>query len=940
MEPLKVDQRLIVFSLVDTFTKLSPNKILENYLKKLIAEQQHDGHHIAVFNLAEPLKFYQNINNSDKFLANVKLLEFGWPERRAPSLERLCSLCKSLDSWLTQNDQNSAIIYSKRDLSRASLAIAVFLQYIDICLGNDSNTTIFDFESMYNYFHYNLETYLQPSQKKYVNYFKSLLNGDSRINVQKLHLNQLIIHRVPNFDGCGRCRPFIKIYQGWQLRYSSPVIDIDNEFLKCWNYIVFDIQPPLKLRGEILIKCYHKSAVPSSKTEMFAFQFHTGTLTTTTVTLDKSDLDCALYDRRLPDDIQVELVFNNDRSNQILDSGQSSYQIDDDSQIIRCNSYENFFNTQTTAAMTQKSSVGTATVEDKCVPSLEYTKGPLDGSLYATVLKKPTSIEPATNQQQLLPEQPQQAKIKDEFVLDELINEIFTEIQSFPDVRTNLETKPIPLRTQSSSSKESYYDFVTKNGQEYLSEIPGGDLGKENIDPIVSEQQQNLDWLQRQQQKLLTIRRNRPKQTVEQQLIAELKTSIKQSPSSMVHRSTPPEVPTRTSSRNIFLSQIPYQDDTDNDDYGIIHKIQNGANNQSINEQTVMKIDEVERDKNVNQYIDSLAELPTSSAQFLAGLKLTDSDSQQLRSSTPAFPVRQKNRKLSSLLKQTMNDGQHNVPMFIQDTSSYWYKPTISREEAVRYLQDRPPGSFIIRDSNSFPNAFGLAVRVAREDARPDSIDPVRHFLIESTNKGVQIKGCLEEPVFSSLAALVYQHSITKISLPIRLTIPSSNDDLDMSNYGSLYSDTNLLKQFYENGAACNVLYFIKEDVESLTGNAAIKKVIDQMIMNSSDRKKIQPAIIHFKASSKGITLTDNSHRLFFRQHYPIKSISFCSIDPDNRCWPYHSDHIQLESYLFGFVTQKKNTPLENECLIFGHYEPDQPPHAIVDFVNKLKNVS
>lgn len=183
---------------------------------------------------------------------------------------------------------------------------------------------------------------------------------------------------------------------------------------------------------------------------------------------------------------------------------------------------------------------------------------------------------------------------------------------------------------------------------------------------------------------------------------------------------------------------------------------------------------------------------------------------------------------------------------------------------AVRYLQDRPPGSFIIRDSNSFPNAFGLAVRVAREDARPDSIDPVRHFLIESTNKGVQIKGCLEEPVFSSLAALVYQHSITKISLPIRLNIPSSNDmEMDMSNYGgSPYSDTILLKQFYENGAACNVLYLINEDVESLTGNAAIKKVIDTIMwMKSNDSKKIQPAIIHFKASSKGITLTDNSHR-------------------------------------------------------------------------------
>ena len=143
---------------------------MENYLKKLIDEQQQqqqNGHHIAVFNLAEPIQFYKN-TNSNEILANVQLLEFGWPERRAPSLERLCSLCKSLDSWLTQNDHNLAIIYSKRDLSRASLAIAVFLQYIDICLGNDSNTTMFDFESMYNYFHYNLEAYLQPSQKKYL----------------------------------------------------------------------------------------------------------------------------------------------------------------------------------------------------------------------------------------------------------------------------------------------------------------------------------------------------------------------------------------------------------------------------------------------------------------------------------------------------------------------------------------------------------------------------------------------------------------------------------------------------------------------------------------------------------------------------------------------------------------------------------------------------
>lgn len=524
---------------------------------------------------------------------------------------------------------------------------------------------------------------------RYVNHFKSLLNGDSRINVQKLHLNQVIIHRVPNFDGCGRSRPFIKIYQDWQLRYSSPVVDIDNEFLKHWNYIIFDIQPPLKLRGEILIKCYHKIAVPSSKTEMFAFQFHTGTLATTTVKFNKSDLDCALYDRRLPDDICVELVFNNDQSNQMEESGQISYQIIDESQIIRCNSFENFF---TTTAKKVESPLDADAFDDKCAPPLEYTKGPLDGSLYATVLKKPTNIEPSTDQQQSPTKQPQQSKIENEIVLDELINEIFTEIQSFPDLRKNSETKPKPLRTSTPSDnlEESHYDFLTKNGHEHPNEIPGSDLGKENIEPITSEQQQNLEWLQRQQQKLLTIRRNRPKQAAEQQLIAELKTTIKQTPQHMINRSTPPEVPTRTSSRNIFFGIIPHSDDTDNGDYGIIHKIQNG-NNQLINEATPIQIDEIDSGTaGVNQQVDSLAEIPTSSSQFLAGLKLSGSDTQQLRSSTPAFPVKQKNRKLSSSLKQTLDDGQqlhrHNVPMFIQDTSSYWYKPTISREEGKNIL--------------------------------------------------------------------------------------------------------------------------------------------------------------------------------------------------------------------------------------------------------------
>lgn len=54
----------------------------------------------------------------------------------------------------------------------------------------------------------------------------------------------------------------------------------------------------------------------------------------------------------------------------------------------------------------------------------------------------------------------------------------------------------------------------------------------------------------------------------------------------------------------------------------------------------------------------------------------------------------------------------------------------------------------------------------------PPGDELVRHFLVEPTVRGVRLKGCSDEPVFSSLSALVYQHSITPLALPCRLIIP------------------------------------------------------------------------------------------------------------------------------------------------------------------------
>lgn len=91
----------------------------------------------------------------------------------------------------------------------------------------------------------------------------------------------------------------------------------------------------------------------------------------------------------------------------------------------------------------------------------------------------------------------------------------------------------------------------------------------------------------------------------------------------------------------------------------------------------------------------------------------------------------------------------------------------------------------------SFPGAFGLALKVATPPATAkagDDSDLVRHFLIEPTSKGVKLKGYANEPVFASLSALVYQHTMSQLALPVKLLLPTH--DLGMISEGGSNRDS------------------------------------------------------------------------------------------------------------------------------------------------------
>uniref|UniRef100_A0A0R3RMI7 DSPc domain-containing protein n=1 Tax=Elaeophora elaphi TaxID=1147741 RepID=A0A0R3RMI7_9BILA len=61
------------------------------------------------------------------------VVELGWPEELAPPLDRLCSICKLLENWLSANAENVVVIHCKGGCSRAAIVIAAYMHYITIC---------------------------------------------------------------------------------------------------------------------------------------------------------------------------------------------------------------------------------------------------------------------------------------------------------------------------------------------------------------------------------------------------------------------------------------------------------------------------------------------------------------------------------------------------------------------------------------------------------------------------------------------------------------------------------------------------------------------------------------------------------------------------------------------------------------------------------------
>lgn len=46
-------------------------------------------------------------------LCGFQVLDFGWPDHHAPALDKICSICKAMDTWMSADSHNVVVLHNK-----------------------------------------------------------------------------------------------------------------------------------------------------------------------------------------------------------------------------------------------------------------------------------------------------------------------------------------------------------------------------------------------------------------------------------------------------------------------------------------------------------------------------------------------------------------------------------------------------------------------------------------------------------------------------------------------------------------------------------------------------------------------------------------------------------------------------------------------------------
>ncbi|XP_062453136.1 tensin-2-like isoform X2 [Rhea pennata] len=916
-------------------------------LAHMLTSRHRDAY--TLFNLSEKRR--------DIARLNPKVQEFGWPDLHAPPLDKLCSVCKALEGWLRAQPQHVAVLHCKGDKGKTGVIVAAYMHYSKISASADQALGTL---TMRKFCEEKVAAALQPSQRRYINYFGGLLSGSIKMNSSTLFLHHVLVPVLPAFEPGAGYQPFLKIYQSMQLVYTSGVYSTSGAGTQS---LCITLEPALLLKGDVMVKCYHKQSRGPDRDVVFRVQFHTCTIHGSQLWFGKDELDEAWQDERFPFDAAVEFVFSSGPEKiRGWDAVRNSPAVTVDYGIsdpaVRWDSYEGF----------------NVRHEDS-LEELSHTRGPLDGSPYARVQKKrapgpwgaaaaaapapspaPGSGPPAPAEPSRPP--PTAAERRDlELLLGGFGEPPAPEAgppAGSPAAAPRCSCRPgyLPAGAASPEGSRRRRADGTLERRRPGAGCPGGGE-KRRAQRSLSEGLQprgtgrEAPGYRAQPggyreapalEELAPLCPCRDCRGRGEELAAAAAAfyglrlewgaegrgagghPAPLAPGEGLDGTVCPRCGRPgPSERSGELGGYEALGLEAREGYRIPGRPDPHAPSERRSPGEGGPWRETPDSPSSPQGAGGCPEVPEppgcgtpgppSPAEAAAGATASPTPAFPLATAyyeppAPRPPLPEKRHlcerpsppergPFAPELAPSGSGGGRGPPeprpeapgtvKFVQDTSKFWYKPGLSRDQAVALLKAKEPGSFLIRDSNSFQGAYGLALKVAAPP--PNCVthskgDPqeqlVRHFLIETGPRGVKIKGCQNEPHFGSLPALVLQHSITPLSLPCALRIPSK-DPLEESPEVPVPPNMSTAAELLRQGAACSVLYLSSVETESLTGPQAVAKAAGAVL---ASRPRPPACTVHFKVAAQGITLTDSQRKLFFRRHYPVGNVTYCSTDP------------------------------------------------------------
>ncbi|XP_076793862.1 cyclin-G-associated kinase isoform X5 [Arvicanthis niloticus] len=267
---------------------------------RLFLDAKHPGHY-AVYNLSPRTYRASKFHN--------RVTECGWAVRRAPHLHSLYTLCRSMHTWLREDNRNVCVVHCMDGRAASAVAVCAFLCFCRLFSTAEAAVYMFSMKRC--------PPGIWPSHKRYIEYVCDMVAEEPITPHSKpMLVKSVVMTPVPLFSKQRNgCRPFCEVYVG-----EERVTTTSQEYDRMKEFKIEDgkavIPLGITVQGDVLIIIYHARSTLGGRLQakmasmkMFQIQFHTGFVprNATTVKFAKYDLDACDIQEKYPDLFQVNL---------------------------------------------------------------------------------------------------------------------------------------------------------------------------------------------------------------------------------------------------------------------------------------------------------------------------------------------------------------------------------------------------------------------------------------------------------------------------------------------------------------------------------------------------------------------------------------------------------------------------------------------------------